>query len=189
MEGISSRNWWIIAIKGIASMVLGIFAITSQNMVATKFVYYFGILLIVLGGLGIYISIVNMVRSSTWVLWFVEGIGSILLGVLSLLYKLPIAAYLLNFITGLWLVIVCIQPIVFLFRYSKTGRNLYIWIYSILLSLFAITLIYRFVQGFFPNINIVFLQNITEFIVVGVIITIYGGLTLVLSFQHKRIPL
>lgn len=187
MEGLSARNWWIIAIKGIASMILGVITLTSEHMMASKFVYYFALLLLGLGILGIYISINNMVRSSTWALWFVEGIGSILLGVLSLLYKLPVAAFLLDFVIGLWLLIICIQPIVFLFRYYRESRNLYIWIYSILLLVFALVLIFGFIRSFF-NSGAIY-GNVSSYIIAGVIVAIYGALTLVLSFQHKRMPL
>ena len=187
MEGLSSRNWWILAVKGLASMVLGIITITSQHMIASKFVYYFAYLLIGLGVLGIYISLSNMVRSSTWALWFVEGIGSLLLGILSLVYRLPIAAFLLDFIIGLWLIIICIQPVVFLFRYYRESKNLYLWIYSILLLLFALVLIFGFIRSFFSSGSIY--GNISSYMIAGFIVSIYGGLTIVLSIQHKRSPL
>lgn len=187
MEGITFRNWWIIALKGILSIALGVITITSQDMVAGRFVFYFSFLLFALGVLGVYIGIHNMVRSSSWSIWLIEGVSSALLGGVILAKKILVAAFLIDFVIGFWLITVCIQPIVFLFRYFRESRNLYIWIYIILLLIFGITLIFGFIQSFYKSGNLY--GNISSYMVAGLIVSVYGGLTLVLAFEYKRLPL
>lgn len=186
-EGIVFRNWWVIAIKGLLAIFLGIATVFSQNMGGLRFVNYFAYLLLGLGILGVYIGVYNMVKSSSWSLWIVEGLASVLLSIIIFQKKLLVNAYLLDLMVGLWLLVVCIQPVVFLFRYYKSARNFYILTYNILFILFALLMLFGFILSFFRSGAIY--GNIPPFIIAGALVAIYGAFTLVLSIQYRRLPL
>lgn len=79
-----ARNWWLVLVRGIASILFGIAAFAWPGLTASMLVVIFGAYLLADGILGIVDSIRYRGRIDRWWFWLLDGVLGVLVGGLTL---------------------------------------------------------------------------------------------------------
>jgi len=106
-----SRNWWLLLLRGLVAILLGILAWTRPGMSLAALVLLFGAYCMVDGILGVWTAVAGRERHDHWwvlLLWGLAGIG---VGILTLLVP-GITALALLFYIAVWAVATGVLEIV-----------------------------------------------------------------------------
>ncbi|BDD10204.1 hypothetical protein FUAX_26360 [Fulvitalea axinellae] len=95
------ENWWATALKGLAALLFGIFAVVRTSLAFETLVYYFGFLAIISGILVFSGAIRYKKTLPHRGLWIFEGLLDIIIGVIVIYYPAPSAEVLL-ILMGAW---------------------------------------------------------------------------------------
>ena len=106
------RNWWLIALRGLVALVLGIVILVIPQAAAASLVIFIGIYALVDGAFALVVAIINKPQhKDRWWLLF-EGIIGILAGAAILASPL-IAAVILLYVIASWALLTGILEIIF----------------------------------------------------------------------------
>jgi len=169
-----ARNWWLLALRGIAGILFGIGAFVWPGATLAALVLLFGAY-VLLDGIFAVIAGIGMRRQlSRWWLIVLEGVAGIILGVLTFRSPDTTALVLLSFI-AVWSIITGILEIATAVRLRKMIDNEWLLILSGIVSIiFGALLIAQPGPG---AISIVWL--------LGSYALLFGILTLMLSFRLR----
>jgi uncharacterized membrane protein HdeD (DUF308 family) len=134
-----ARHWWVVGLRGVAAIVFGILAFAWPGMTLAVLVILFGAYAIVDGVLGL----ITAFRGDTQhrVVLAIEGVVSVLAGVVAFFYPL-ITALVLLYIIAFWAIVTGVLEIFAAVRLRRTISNeLGLIIGGILSVLFGIVLI------------------------------------------------
>ena len=166
------KNWWLLLVRGLLVLVLGIFAIYSPGAVLATFLLYIGIVAL-LGGVFTIIATLFS-KDSDKMTGILEGLLYLVIGVLFLWSPLFVVASIIYFI-AIWALVSGIMQIVSAIRLRKIISNEWIGIVSGIISiLFALILFFNVVE----SANAVIMTF-------GVFAIISGLLQIMLSFKLK----
>lgn len=169
-----SGEWWVLLLRGILAILLGIFALMNTTAAAMVLFIWLGLYAIVDGGLRIYAAIFKRAKSAS--LWhdLVSGLGSILAGVLIFVWPELTAAVLIALIA----IRAIIQGISDLLSALRSRKNLKgIWFVFYLLGgltelIFGIWIIFQ------PQIG-----GLTILAVIGIYAIVVGTILIFRSLE------
>ena len=99
-----ARNWWILAIRGVAAILFGIGAFLWPEITLTVLVLLFGAYALVDGIFAVIAGIAARKQQERWWMMILEGIAGIIIGVLTFLYP-SITALVLLFFIAAWAIV------------------------------------------------------------------------------------
>lgn len=99
-----SRNWWVLAIRGVAAILFGIAAFLWPGITLTVLVLLFGAYVLVDGIFAVVAGISVRKEQERWWMMVLEGVAGIIIGVLTFLYPSITALVLLYFIAA-WAIV------------------------------------------------------------------------------------
>ncbi|ERR1051326_22082 len=99
-----ARNWWILTVRGIISILFGLMAFAWPGLTALVLVLLFGAYALVDGITAIVHAFQMRSMTSNWWVLLIEGIAGVLLGILALVQP-GITAVALLYIIAIWAVI------------------------------------------------------------------------------------
>jgi uncharacterized membrane protein HdeD (DUF308 family) len=106
------RNWWLVALRGLVALILGIIMLVMPQAAALFLVYFIGAYALVDGVFALIVAVVNRPghRDRWWLL--LEGIVGVVAG--AAIFASPIlAAVVLLYIIGLWAVLTGVFEAIF----------------------------------------------------------------------------
>lgn len=140
------KNWWFLLLKGILTIILGIFMLLRPETA----LHAFGIIAgIAIGLSGIFLvagSITHMRANYEWTWWLLEGLIDLLVGIILILYP-AWAASAIVILLAVWIILMGIIQVItsINIQYYMTGNIIFIFggvvaiIFGVLLLLNPIT--------------------------------------------------
>jgi uncharacterized membrane protein HdeD (DUF308 family) len=115
MSTLLARNWWAIALRGLAAVVFGLIALFIPGAVMLTLAVLFAAYLLVDGVLGIIAAVRAASHHERWGLLLFEGVVNIVVGVIAALFP---AAAVLGFVllVAAWALITGVLMLVAAFR-------------------------------------------------------------------------
>jgi uncharacterized membrane protein HdeD (DUF308 family) len=95
-----ARNWWVLAIRGVAAILFGIGAFLWPGLTLTVLVLLFGAYALVDGIFAVIAGITARKEQERWWMMVLEGLAGIVMGVLTFLWPGITALVLLYFIAA-----------------------------------------------------------------------------------------
>ena len=174
MEAMLARNWWALAIRGVAGILFGIAAFVWPGLTLAVLVLLFGAYALVDGIFAIIAGISMRKEQGHWWLLILEGLAGIVFGVLTFANPSITALVLLYVIAG-WSLATGVLEIVSAIRLRKEIKNEWLMILAGIASLlFGIVLL------LFPGSGALALIWL-----IGSYALIFGVMMLILAFRLR----
>jgi len=174
-----SDIWWLVLLRGIAAVLLGILLFTNSAAVLSVIIVFLGIYWVLDGIITLMASIIGRNEHSNWGWGIFVGIISILAGLAVLSQPVLTALFTASFIislVGIMIVISGISSIVTGFRLRKTSGEWMMILGGALSLIFGLLLL----------MNPLFSAMVFVYIIAA--FSIFGGIVLiVISFQVKKL--
>ena len=167
-------KWWLLALKGVVAIILGIILISYPVKTQVVITWIIGFFALIEGLLVSFLAIINHKKFESWGLLLMRGLFGVLFGIILFAWPgLSLAAIL--FLTGLWLLVVGIVLIfeAIALRKEDVGEWL-IAALGVILILFGLFVIKN------PQISLSILG-----VVIGLMMLLNGIVNLAFSFQLK----
>jgi uncharacterized membrane protein HdeD (DUF308 family) len=122
MTALLARNWWAIAIRGVAAVLFGIIALLLPAAALSGLVLVFAVYMLVDGVFAIVAGLRAAAHHERWGLLILEGVLDILIGLVAL--AMPLATVLvIVMLIGAWAVVTGVLMIVAAFNlHASHGR-------------------------------------------------------------------
>jgi uncharacterized membrane protein HdeD (DUF308 family) len=170
-----ARNWWLVALRGVAGILFGIMAFIWPGTTLTALVLLLGAYLFIDGIATIAHSISARKVNDVWWLMLLEGIATLIFGALTLFWP-GLTGILLISMIAVWSIITGVLEIVSAVRMRKVIDNEWMLIISGIFSvLFGLALIIFPLAG---AISIAF--------IIGTYAIIFGIFTLMFAFRLRK---
>jgi len=117
--------WWLVLMRGIFMVIFGIIALVSPGIALLTLVWLFGFYAIFDGIAAIVIGIRTR-GEPHWVWTIVQGVVSVLAGVIALIWP-GVTALALLFVVAFWAIVLGIGEIGGAFASRKSGSNVWGW--------------------------------------------------------------
>jgi uncharacterized membrane protein HdeD (DUF308 family) len=170
-----SSNWWALALRGIAGILLGLLAFTMPEITITALVTVFGLYAIFDGVFAIIAALRGVKEHDRWGWMLVEGIASVIAGLTALFMPL-LGALVLTWIVALWALVTGALEIGAAIRLRKMIEGEWMLLLAGVLSL---------VLGFLilarPGVGLTVIVTW-----IGAYALVAGVVTLVLAFRVRK---
>jgi uncharacterized membrane protein HdeD (DUF308 family) len=164
-------RWWLLALRGVASILLGIAAFVVPGITLLVLVILFGAYLLIDGVL----AIVAGVMGRSWLL-VLEGAAGVVAGLLTLVWP-GITAVVLLFLAAAWAIVTGVAELVAAYRLRRIVRNEWLLILLGVASIiFGIALVIR------PDAGLLALVYL-----IGVYCLLFGVLLVALALRLRSI--
>src|SRR5918998_4046388 len=171
-----SRNWWALALRGLAAIIFGILAFVWPGITLWALILLFGAYMLVDGVFAIVAAVRVAGEAARWWLLLVEGILGVLAGIIAFVWPGLTALALLYFVAA-WATVTGIFEIVGAIRLRREIEGEWALILSGALSvLFGVLLV---VLG--PGVGLLSLVWL-----IGVYAVAFGVLLLILAFRVRN---
>jgi uncharacterized membrane protein HdeD (DUF308 family) len=169
-----SRNWWVIALRGVAGILFGIVAFLAPGITIAALVLAFGVYALVDGVLAI-VSAIRRRHADERPWWFLfEGIAGILAGVVTLLWP-GITALTLLWVIAAWAIVTGVLAIASAIRLRKAISGEWMLALSGIASI-----VFGVLVMFFPGAGALGLV-----LLIGAYAIVFGALLLGLGFRLR----
>ncbi|MDZ4711048.1 MAG: HdeD family acid-resistance protein [bacterium] len=139
------KKWWLLLLRGILAIVFGLVAIFSPGIVLDTLLFYFGFVA-VFSGLFLIIEGIAIKQSDRG-LRILEGVVSILFGLLFILMPAFVVSFVMYFI-AFWAIIGGIMQIIYAVKLRKEISNEWLGILNGLITLvFGIIVLLNIMEG------------------------------------------
>lgn len=145
------KNWWLLAIKGLLTLVFGLVALTLPDINQIKIIKFFCAVLIASGLLLSHGAFFNMGRKLPWKWWFFEGVfdftfgGFILFTIIN--HRMRAMAFSPELIAA-WTIVFGIIQIITAFRFKKFSIGWFALLLSGLVALsFSVVIFLNILPG------------------------------------------
>lgn len=170
------KNWWMLVLRGVLAIILGILAIASPGVVAATLILWLGIYMLIDGIINFFSSIINWGKNEDKWLMLFEALISIVLGILILrapgVTEIVIVIYL-----AVWAIFSGISKIAIAIQLRKEIEGEGWLIFAGILSvLFGLILIYN------PLIGLAAIM-----LMLAVFLIMIGLMLVVLGFKVKKL--
>ncbi|HYB42896.1 MAG TPA: HdeD family acid-resistance protein [Candidatus Methylomirabilis sp.] len=174
MNMVLVRNWWALALRGLAAILFGLLAFLLPAFTLLWLVLLFGVYVVVDGVFSIVAGIRAAERHERWWPFALEGLASIVLGVLTFVMPAATALVLVYFVSA-WAIVTGAIRIGAAIRLRRDIEGEWLLILSGALSvLFGILIIARPAAGL---VTLVWL--------VGAYAAVYGMVLVALAFRLR----
>jgi uncharacterized membrane protein HdeD (DUF308 family) len=171
-----AHNWWAVALRGLVAIIFGILLFLFPGIALETLVLFLGAYLLV-DGIG---SIITAVRNRTgnpnWWVSLLEGIVSIIAGIVAFIYPGRTALVLL-YIIGAWAIVTGILEIVAAIRLRKEIDNEWVLGLAGLLSI-----VFGILTFVFPGATALSLLWL-----IGAYAIVFGVLLIILGFRLRNL--
>ncbi len=171
-----ARNWWTLLIRGIAAILFGILALIWPGLTLTVLVIFFGAYALVDGAFNIVAAFRRRKKDEDWWLLLLEGLSSLLFGVLALTWPEITALVLLIFIAA-WALVTGAFEVAAAIALRKELEGEWMLILSGLASMIFGTLLFAF-----PGAGAVAVAWI-----IGSYAILFGALLVALSLRLRKL--
>jgi len=169
-----ARNWWVLALRGVAGILFGVAAFVWPGVTLAALVLVFGVYVFVDGIFAVGAGIAMRRQLSLWWLVVLEGVLGIILGVLTFRSPSTTALVLLYFV-AVWSIVTGLLELATAVRLRKLIEHEWLLIFAGVVSIvFGVLLVARPGPG---ELSLVYL--------IGAYALIFGTLTLILSFRIR----
>jgi uncharacterized membrane protein HdeD (DUF308 family) len=176
VKSVAKAVWWLVLLRGIFMVIFGIIALVSPGIALLTLVWLFGFYAILDGITAVMIG-VRARGEPHWVWLIVQGVVSVLAGVIALIWP-GVTALVLLFVVAFWAIILGIGEIGGAFASRKSGSNAWGWT----LAAGVLNVIFGVLLLIWPASGI-----LTLIWLVG-IFTLAGGIALiVLAFRVRSV--
>jgi uncharacterized membrane protein HdeD (DUF308 family) len=174
MNMVLVRNWWALALRGVAAIVFGLIALLAPGFVVLWLALLFGAYALVDGIFAIVAGIRAAERHERWWPFALEGVASVVVGVIALVMPVAAALALLYFVSA-WAILTGVLRISAAIRLRKEIRGEWLLILNGALSvLLGILIVARPAIGF-----------VTLVWVLGAYAMVYGVVLVGLGFKLR----
>jgi uncharacterized membrane protein HdeD (DUF308 family) len=171
---VPSRYWWVLALRGLAAVLFGLVALIFPGIALLAFVFVFGAYALIDGITAVFVSFQERGSTSHWLALLVEGIVSIIIGILAFAWP-AITALVLLYLVAAWAIITGVMEISAAFmRRLPVTQEWALGLAGVLSIIFGIIL---FVHPGAGLLTILWL--------VGIYAIVFGVLLIVRSFQFR----
>ena len=170
-----SSNWWALALRGIAGIVLGLLAFSWPGVTIAALVTLFGLYALVDGVFAIVASLRGIKEHDRWGWMLVEGIAGVIAGLTALFMPL-VGAIVLTWIIAFWAIVTGALEIGAAVRLRKIIEGEWM-----LMLVGVLSLILGFVILARPGVGLAVIATW-----IGAYALIAGVMTLVLAFRVRK---
>ena len=171
---VPSRYWWVLALRGLAAVLFGLIALIVPGIALLALVYIFAAYALIDGITAVFVSFQERGSTSHWVALLVEGIVSIIIGVIAFVWP-GITALVLLYLVAIWAIITGVMEISAAFmRRLPVTQEWALGLAGVLSIIFGIILFIR------PGAGL-----LTILWLVGIYAIVFGVLMIVRSFQLR----
>jgi uncharacterized membrane protein HdeD (DUF308 family) len=170
-----TRNWWLVALRGLIALVLGIIILVIPQAAAAFLVYFIGTYALVDGVFALIVAVVNRPQHrDRWWLFF-EGAIGILAGI-AILASPVLAAIILLYVIAFWAILTGAFEIVFSVAQWKTLPDKWLLLLG---GIFSVLLGGLILSN--PSFGAVMIITM-----IAVYMVLFGVLLIALSFSLKN---
>lgn len=170
-------NWWMVLIRGIAAVIFGLVALFLPGLTAYSLLLTFGIFAVVDGVFAIITGFHRKSEDDRWWAWLVEGLLSIIIGLMALFWPAATAIAIVIWIAA-WAIVAGIMRIIAAIRLRREIEGEWaLGLSGLLLTLWGALMAYMPVSGI---LSLTWLM--------GVFAIMIGIVLIVLSFRLKGLP-
>ncbi len=171
-----TRNWWLLALRGVAAIIFGIIAFIYPGATVLALVLIFGIYAIIDGVLAIIAAFQMREVVDRWWVVLLEGLADIAAGVIALVNPVLTAGALLLLI-AFWAVFTGIMEIIAAIRLRQEIKNEWALILTGILSIILGVFLFAF-----PGVG-----SLAVVWTIGFYAVFFGGLMIYLAFQVRSL--
>ncbi len=175
MLDVLARNWWLVGLRGVATLIFGLLTLFEPAITLTVLVLFFGAYALVYGLFTFAAAIGNRRSEGYWLALLVGGLLSLALGVLTFLMP-GVTALVLLYLIAAWAIVTGVSEIVAGIRLRKliTGEWLLI-LGGVLSVMFGAALIV------FPGAG-----ALAVILWIGAYATVLGIILILLAFRLRK---
>jgi uncharacterized membrane protein HdeD (DUF308 family) len=176
VKSVAKAVWWLVLLRGILMAIFGIIALVSPGIALLTLIWVFGFYAL-LDGITAIIMGIRTRGEPHWVWTIVQGVVSVLAGIVALVWP-GVTAFALLFVVAFWAIMLGISEIIGAFTSRRQGSSAWGWTLAagVLNVLFGIVLLIWPASGI---LTLVWLVGI---------FALLGGVTLVvLAFQVRSV--
>ncbi|OLT21153.1 hypothetical protein BJF78_08860 [Pseudonocardia sp. CNS-139] len=167
--------WWMLLVRGILAVIFGVIALVSPGIALLALVFLFGIYAILEGIAAIVAGVRSRGGESHWGWQIVQGVVSVIAGVIALAWP-GVTALALLFIVAFWAIVLGIAEVVQSFTARRDGSGTWGWA----LAAGVVNVIFGVVLLVWPVTGILALVWL-----VGIFMLIAGVATIVWAFRAR----
>ncbi|NYE95303.1 uncharacterized membrane protein HdeD (DUF308 family) [Psychromicrobium silvestre] len=123
----SRKLWWLVLLRGVVAVLLGLFALFSPSTTLAIFVTFFGIYAIIDGLSAVGMAIASRKEQSLWGWLIVEGVVSVLAGLFAVSWPGK-TALIVGFLIGFWAVLLGAAQLVQAFALRRELSGVWGWV-------------------------------------------------------------
>lgn len=140
MSRLLAENWWALAIRGVAAILLGLIAIFVPGAAMLSLALFFAAYLLVDGVFGI-ISAVRAARADQrWGLLLAEGVLDIIVGIIAFLFPVS-AVFAFVIVTAAWALITGVLMLISAYKLTREHGRWWMVLSGVVSILFGIALL------------------------------------------------
>ncbi len=132
------RNWWLLALRGLFAVLLGLCAFVWPGVALAVLVVLFGVFTLMHGLFAVWLAVGERRQSQRWWLLLIEGMVSIAVGVITFVWPV-ITVLVLLYLVAIWACLTGLLEIVTAFWRWRTLKHewllLLVGVISLLLGL------------------------------------------------------
>ena len=125
VKSVAKAVWWLVLLRGIFMVIFGIIALVSPGIALLTLVWLFG-LYAILDGIAAIVIGVRTRGEPHWVWTIVQGVVSVLAGVIALIWP-GVTALALLFVVAFWAIVLGIGEIGGAFASRRSGSSAWGW--------------------------------------------------------------
>ena len=125
VKSVAKAVWWLVVLRGIFMVIFGIIALVSPGIALLTLVWLFG-LYAILDGIAAIVIGVRTRGEPHWVWAIVQGVVSVLAGVIALIWP-GVTALALLFVVAFWAIVMGIGEIGGAFASRRSGSSAWGW--------------------------------------------------------------
>ena len=110
-----SKNWWLIALRGVLAVIFGILAFIWPELTIGALVILFGVYAILDGAAALVSAISDRTTNSHWWILLIEGLAGIGIGTATFFWP-GITAFVLLILIATWAIVTGVMEIIAAFR-------------------------------------------------------------------------
>jgi len=169
-----AHNWWLIALRGVAAIILGVLCFVSPATTILALVIVFGIYALADGVLAVIVSFQIREAFDQWWVVLLEGLAGILVGILALTH-LVVTAEALLLVIAFWAVFTGIMEIIAAIYFRREIDNEWLLVLTGILSVILGVLLVAFPQA----------GSVAVIWVIGFYAIFFGVLMLFFAFEVR----